>query len=185
MKKILQILTTSVLIAGVVMLTLPTDPVYAQEQGPPQLNREMQGDRPRPIIPRGPEGLERLYDKLVDKYEDVGYRIHDTDDITLKLEDRIDELNELGEDPSELEAILATFQANMAAVEEAHEAVGVMIDEHAGFNDEGEVEDESLALFTLRQIAEGLLEVHQFEEDARLTLRWDLMVHRYQNQPEE
>ena len=185
MKKVLQILTASVLIAGLVMLALPTDPVFAQEPDPPQFDREKQGGRPRPIIPRGPEGLERIYDKLVDKYEDVGYRIHDTDDVTLRLEDRIEELTEQGEDPSELESILADFKENMAAVETAHDDVGAMIDEHAGFNDEGQVEDESLALLTLRQIAEGLLEVHQLGEDARLTLRWDLMIHRYQNQPEE
>ena len=31
----------------------------------------------------------------------------------------------------------------------------------------------------LRQIAEGLLDVHQLREDARFELRWDLMAYRY------
>lgn len=185
MKKTLGVLTASLLVVGIVLLALPSGAVFAQELDPPEFDREKHRDRSRPFFPRGPKGLERMVDKLVDRYEDMGYRINDTDDVTRKLEDRIEDLVEAGEDPSELEAILATFQANMAAVEEAHEAVGMIIDEHAGFNEEGEVEDESLALFTLRQIAEGLLEVHQLGEDARLTMHWDLMTLRYQNQPEE
>jgi len=39
--------------------------------------------------------------------------------------------------------------------------------------------DEGLAVYTLRQIAEGLLDVHQFREDARFELKWDLMEFRY------
>ena len=51
--------------------------------------------------------------------------------------------------------------------------------------DEGEVEDETVTLLTLRQSAEGLLDVHQIGEDARLALRWDLMAVRYLNQHED
>ena len=54
-----------------------------------------------------------------------------------------------------------------------------MIDDHAGFDADGKVVDEGLAVYTLRQIAEGLLEVHQLGEDARFELRWDLMEYRY------
>ena len=185
MKKTLGILTIGLLITGMVLLALPSGTVFAQESDPPQLDREKQRDRSEPFFPRGPKGLERLYDKMVDRYEDMCYRINDTDDVTRKLEDRIEDLVDAGEDPSALEAILATFQENMTAVEEAYDAVGVIIDEHDGFNGEGEVEDESLALLTLRRIAEGLQDVHQLGEDARLALRWDLMELRYQNQPEE
>ena len=185
MKKTLGILTISLLIAGMILLALPSGTVFAQEPDPPPFDREKHRDRSEPFFPLGSKGLERLYDRLVDRYEDVGYRINDTDDVTRKVEDRIKALVESGEDPSDLEAALATFQENMAAVEEAHDAVRAMIEENAGFNEDGEVEDESLALLTLRQIAEGLQEVHQLGEDARLALRWDLMEIRYLNQPKE
>ena len=185
MKRTLGILTVSLLIVGIVLLALPSATVYAQESDPPQFEGEKQRDRSGPFFPRGPKGLERLFDRLVDRYEDVGYKIHDTDDVTRKLEDRIEELIEQGEDPADLEAILAAFKENMAAVEVAYDDVGAIIDEHAGFNDDIEVEDERVALLTLRRIAEGLLDVHQLGEDARLELRWDLMELRYQNQPEE
>jgi DNA-binding transcriptional MerR regulator len=115
----------------------------------------------------------------------MGYRIYDTDDVIRRLEDRIEALIEEGGDPSELEAILAAFNENMAAVEEAYEELGVLIDEHAGFSNEGEVTDEDTALGTLRKMAEGLRDLHQLGEDARFDLRWDLMILRYQNAPEE
>ena len=73
MKKITLIATTSLLIAGIVLLALPADTVFAQEVDPPQFERERNRNQPGPLFPRGPEGLEGLYAKLVDRYEDVGY----------------------------------------------------------------------------------------------------------------
>ena len=172
MKKVLGILAVSLLVAGMVLLALPSGTVYAQEPEPPQFDREKHRDRSLPFFPRGPKGLERLYDRLVDRYEDVGYRINDTDDVTRKLEDQIEDLIDAGEDSADLEAILATFQENMTAVDAAYDAVGEIVDDHAGFDGEGEVEDERLALLTLRGIAEGLQDVHQLGEEARLALRW-------------
>jgi DNA-binding transcriptional MerR regulator len=185
MKKISKKLITSMILLGVVFLALPADGVFAQEIDPPESKGEFRRRRPEPLFIQGPEGLEKLYNRLVDRYEDMGYRIYDTDDVIRRLEDRIEALIEEGGDPSELEAILAAFNENMAAVEEAYEELGVLIDEHAGFSGEGEVTDEAAALRTLRLIAEGLRDVHQLGENARFDLRWDLMILRYQNAPEE
>jgi DNA-binding transcriptional MerR regulator len=185
MKKISKKLITSMILLGVVFLALPADSVFAQEIYPPESEGEFHRRRPEPLFIQGPEGLEKLYNRLVDRYEDMGYRIYDTDDVIRRLEDRIEALIEEGGDPSELEAILAAFNENMAAVEEAYEELGVLIDEHAGFSNEGEVTDEDTALGTLRKMAEGLRDLHQLGEDARFDLRWDLMILRYQNAPEE
>jgi hypothetical protein len=185
MKKFTLTLATGLLIAGILLLTLPSGTVFAQEPDPPDWGREKQRDRSAPFFPRGEKGLERLFDRLVDRYEDMGYRINDTDDVTRKLDDRIEDLIEDGGDPSDLEAILADFRENMGAVQAAHDAAGAIIEAHAGFNDAGEVEDESMALLTLRQIAEGLLEVHQLGEDAKLALRWDVLMLRYHGASKE
>lgn len=185
MKKISKIFVISTMFLGVILLALPKDSVFAQEFAPPESEGEFRRRRPEPLFLEGPEGLEKLYDRLVDRYEDVGYRIYDTDDVVRRLEDRIEILIEEGSDPSDLEAILAAFNENMAVVEEAYEELAVLIDEHAGFNGEGEVTDEVTALGTLRQIAEGLRDVHQLSENARFDLRWDLMTLRYENSPEE
>lgn len=184
MKKIALILTVSLVIAGIVLLALPAKAVFAQEPDPPPFEHGKGRNQPEPVFPLGEKGLERLFDKLVDRYEDAGYRIKDTDDVTRKLENRIEDLVEEGEDPSALEAILETFQENMDTVEAAYTDLGKIIENHAGFNAEGQVEDEAVAILTLRQIAEGLLDVQKLSEDARFDLRWDLLILRYQNKPE-
>ena len=63
----------------------------------------------------------------------------------------------------------------MDAVQAVYDDLGELFDEHAGFDADGEVTDDSLAVYTLRQIADGLLDLHQLGEDARfeLTLGFD------------
>jgi hypothetical protein len=115
----------------------------------------------------------------------MGYTLQDTDDVIRKLENWIERIEEKGEDPSGVQTILETFEANLAGVQTAYDAVGDLVETHPGFDSEGNVIDESLALNTLRSIAEGLLDVHQLGEDAKLALKWDIMAYRYQNAPEE
>lgn len=186
MKKISKILVISIILLGVVFLALPIESVFAQEEiDSPQFEGEFRRRRPEPLFLDGIEGLEKMFDRLVDRFEDMGYRLYDTDDVIQRLEDRIDDLIEEGADPTELEAILEVFNENMAVVEEAYEALGEIIKSHPGFDNEGEVTDEDAALDTLRLIAEGLQDVHQLSENARFDLRWDLMILRYKNALEE
>lgn len=122
---------------------------------------------------------------LLDRYERAGERIEKADEAVERLAQRIATLTEAGLDPAELQAILDDFQTNMEAVQAAYAELGEVIDEHAGFDADGQVTDESLAAATLRQIAEGLLDLHQLSEDARFELRWDLMEYRFENRGEE
>ncbi len=176
MKKLSKILITLAVLVGIVVLALPTGTVAAQGENPPR-------DESR--TGRRPQGLEGLYAELVDKYEDVGYRLQDTDDPVRRLENRIETLTENGEDASGLQAILDTFQENMHAVQAAYDDLSAIVEAHDGFDADGGVVDESMAIQTLRQMAEGLLNVHQLGENARFELRWDLMAYRYQNRTEE
>lgn len=169
MKTFYKVLVGLTLAASVVFLALPTGKVFAQSEEPPLAELEEQGG----------EGLEVLFENAVERYEKAGEQIEKSAEVVEKLEDRITELEEEGEEASGLEEILAAFQENMAAIEDAYAEVGELIDGHAGFDADGEVVDESLAVYTLRQIAEGLLDVHQLGENARFELRWDLMAYRY------
>lgn len=176
MKKLSKILITLAVLAGIVVLAFPTSNVAAQGENPP-----LEESR----TARHPKGLERLYSELVDKYEDAGYRIHDTDDQVRRLENRIETLTANGKDSSGLQEILDTFQENVAVIQSAYDDLGTIVEAHAGFDDDGAVVDESQAVYTLRQMAEGLLDVHQLGEDARFGLRWDLMAYRYMNRGDE
>jgi hypothetical protein len=158
------------------LLALPTGAVFAQTEDPP--GEEEQTDWK-------PRSLDELYADLLERYDRAGERLDDADRPAERLENRIETLTENGEDASGLQAILDTFQANLAEVEAAYADLGEIVDEHAGFDDDGAVTDESLATYTLRRIAEGLLDVHQLDEDARFALRWDLVAYRFENRVED
>ena len=170
MKKLNQTLLSLAVIVAVVMLALPTGTVAAQAEDP-------QHGKGRPA--EEPKGLDGWYAELVDRYERMGERIDDADEAVDRLERWIETLTEAGEDPAELQTILDTFLANMDVVQAVYDDLGEVINEHAGFDAERQVTDESLAVYTLRQIADGLLDLHQLGEDARFELRWDLMAYRY------
>ena len=165
MKKLSKILLTFVVVTGVVMMAVPTGTVVAQADQPPVVEEF--------------GGLEELYADMLDRYAKAGDRIDHADEVVGRLERRIEALAAAGEDPAELQAILDTFLVNMAAWQVAYDDLGQLFDEHAGFDSEGAVTDESLAVGTLRQIAEGLLDLHQLGEVARFELKWDLMAYRY------
>ncbi|MEA3326901.1 MAG: hypothetical protein U9R53_06275 [Chloroflexota bacterium] len=181
MKKISKILLTLTIVGSIALLTIPTGLVFAQEEAPPS---ERRGKARKQRLFKRDFTLDEMYEKMIDRYEDMGYRIQDTDDIVQRLENRIETLIEEEQDPAALQTILETFEDNMAVVEEAYADVSNLFEEHEGFDDEGDVLDEELAMITLRSIAEGLLDVHQLGEDARFGLRWDMMANNYQNRDE-
>jgi hypothetical protein len=194
MNKVSKTLLIIAVVFGIALMAFPLSSVLAQDETPPQSEEEeARGMRwlRRPFIKRNikmradlanrPLDLEQQYTVLVDRYEDAGYRISDSDDVVNRLETRIEKLIEDGEDPAGMQDILDAFLENMNAVEEAHKELGDLIETHVGFDDEGEVLDEDQALATLRSIAEGLLDIHQLAEDARFSLRWDLKTYRYKN----
>lgn len=176
MKKLNEVMLALAVIAAVVMLAIPNGTVAAQAENP-QLKEGRTGENPK--------GLDGLYADMLDRYEQAGERFNDADEAVDRLEQRIETLTEMGEDPVELQAILDTFLENMDAVQSIYADLGELFDEHAGFDADGEVTDDSLAVYTLRQIAEGLLDLHQAGEDARFELRWDLMAYRYDGRGDE
>ena len=170
MKESYKVLVALTLAVVVVLMALPADSVFAQGEKPPQLDAE---------LPRGPQGIEALFEEVIERFEKAGEAMAKSVEVVEKLEDRIAKRFEAGRDAAGLEDILAAFQENMADVEEVYNEVGELIDEHAGFDVHGKVVDKSLAIYNLRQIAEGLLDMHQLGEDARFELKWDLMEYRH------
>jgi hypothetical protein len=175
MKKLSKVLLSLAMLAAVVMLAIPNGTVAAQTDLP-QLEKD---------DIEQPKGLDGLYAEMLDRFTQAGERMDDADEAVDRLEGWIETLTEAGEDPAEPQAILDTFLANMGTVQAAYDDLGELFDEHAGFDSEGQVTDESLAVYTLRQIADGLLDLHQAGEDARFELRWDLMEYRYARRGEE
>jgi hypothetical protein len=172
MKKFNKILITLAVIAGVVLLASPAVTVFAQEKEVPAAES---------AAVRQPKSLEERYVDMVERYEKAGDRLDKIHELVGKVEDRIESRSADGKDTTRLQTILDTFLENLDAVEAAYAEVGALIDEHAGFNDAGEVVDEEQATLTLLDIAEGLLDVNQLGQDIKLELRRELMGYFYQN----
>ncbi len=172
MKKRSKTLITLTVLAGLVLLALPAGAVVAQAEDPTTGTDES---------PQQPKSLEERYAKLVERYEKAGDRLDKVHELISKVEDRIEKRAAEGKDTEKAQAALDSFLENLESVEAAYAEVGTLIDEHAGFNDAGEVVDEDQAVLTLLDIAEGLLDVTQFGQDAKFDLRRDLIGYRYQN----
>jgi hypothetical protein len=165
-------LITVALLAGLALLAIPSGAAFAQAEDPLSGTDESSEQ---------PKSLEERYANLVDRYEKAGDRLDKVHELISKVEDRIEERAAEGKDTARAQAALDSFLENLASVEAAYAEVGMLIDEHAGFNDAGEAVDEEQALLTLLDIAEGLLDVTQFSQDAKVDLRRDLIGYRYQN----
>jgi hypothetical protein len=176
MKNNSKTLITLAVLVGLLLLALPTGAVAAQAEDPPSSDRRTD---------REPRSLDELYADLLERYDRAGERLDDADRPAERLENRIETLTENGEDAAGLQTILDTFQANLAEVQGAYTDLAEIVDEHPGFDDDGAVTDEGLAVTTLRQIAEGLLDVHQLGEDAHSALRWDLTAYQYSQRIED
>ena len=182
MKKLTKLMVMSIAVVGILLVAFPTQAVFAQGENPPNSERQQRKERP---FRRHPISLERLFERLVDRYEDLGYRIQDQDDVIQRLEARIETLIDVGEDPSELQRIQEAYMTGLEAIEAPYVEVGELIDDHAGFNDDGEVVDEDLALATLEEVAQDLKDVRRLLQDVRFDLHWDLMTYRFKNEPFE
>lgn len=172
MKKLNQTLLALAVIAAVVLLAIPPESVAAQAEGP-----QFKGD----WTDKEPKEMDELYTDLVYRYDRAGRRIEKSEEAVSRLEKRIETLIEAGEDPAGLQAVLDAYLANRNTVQAAYEDLGAVVAEHAGFDADGQVTDEALAAVTLRQIADGLLDLRQLSEDSHFELRWDVRDYFYQN----
>jgi hypothetical protein len=115
--------------------------------------------------------LELLYDRVSLAADNQGNRIEYSKEIAAKSQTWIDTLKEDGQDVSALEAALATFNAEIAKAEEFHHTAEVLLSNHAGFDDVGNVTDVRMALETIRTAANNLRQAHLIITQATLDFR--------------
>ena len=88
MKKLSKIFLTFAVLAGVVLLVLPTGTVVAQSDVPP--------------VEEAFAGLDEMYADMFERYEQAGERIDNADDVVERLEQRIEDLTEMGRGPGRI-----------------------------------------------------------------------------------
>jgi hypothetical protein len=108
--------------------------------------------------------LELAYRRLVVAADVQAVYLDHAPDVAERMQHRVDELAEQGEDVRELEAALDAFGGALAESQRHYEAARAILEAHAGFDAEGRVTDREQAAKTVRDAGRAL-------RDARRSLK--------------
>ncbi len=167
----------SSVIAGTIICLQPAGFVYAMptvdDTNPPQANPLP--DEPNP--PVGNSGNRQqtalgLQLKRAEKNHDKQQQmINKADKASSRLSELIARAKENKKDTAELEKALADFNTRLGEVRLTHDQTGLLIKQHAGFDDKGKVIDAGKAKTTLEEIRKGNQKVQQTLTQAVKDLR--------------
>lgn len=132
---------------------------------------------------RGAPRLEFAYLRLQHAAEDQALHLDHAREVADFVQEWIDTLSEQGEDVSELQAALDTFEAALAESEGYNEEARAILDTHAGFDDDGKVTDREQAGETLREAGRALREARRALKDGAIKLRRAIRDWRREHRP--
>lgn len=155
----LSVPKTAVLALLLGMLTLfafPATAALAQEENP--------GER---IDVR----IEAYFQRLLKASDGMQTRLDKAGEIVTQANTWISTLQERGIDTTELETGLAAYQTALADVEARFAEANQLLEDHAGFDENGQVIDRPAAIETVRQAGRQLRDAHRDLRDATIDFR--------------
>ncbi len=120
---------------------------------------------------RGAPRLEFAYLRLQHAAEDQAMHMGHAAEVSDFIQGWIDELAAGGEDVAKLQAALDAFEAKLAEAQGHYQAAKAVLDEHAGFDENGNVTDREAARETLRQAGRSLRDSRRALKDGAIELR--------------
>lgn len=132
---------------------------------------------------RGGARLEFAYLRLKQAAEGQALRLDHAGDIAEFVQGWIDELAAQGEDVSLLQAGLDAFRAAVDEAQGHQDRAQAVLDEHAGFDENGKVVDRQQAVETIRQAGRALRDGHRALKDGAIQLRRAVSDWRRQHRP--
>lgn len=151
-----------VVVLGGVLFAGAAPTLAAGEGAPPPQEEVDEGGAPR---------LEFAYLRLQHVAEVQDLRLGQAAEVVDFVQGWIDELAASGEDVTELQAALDTFEAALAEAQGHYEAAKAVLDEHAGFDESGQVTDREAARETLREAGRSLDDARRALSDGATQLR--------------
>lgn len=110
----------------------------------------------RQMIPPDPEQYEGIFSNLTQSLERINAIFERADEFTIKAEERLAELEGEGKDTTRGEEILGKFVEAIDNAHQLYDQASLILDTHAGFDEDGSVIDETLALDTITNAGENL-----------------------------
>ncbi len=130
------------------------------------------------------ERLEAGWERLQEAYARQGERLDKADDMVARIQGLIDQATARGYDVSAVQAALDAFNAALPAAAAVHERGAAIIASHEGFNPGGKVTDPTLALETIRSLAQVLKDTHAAMDNTGQALRAAIQAFREAHAPE-
>lgn len=148
LKKLPLMMAAAALIAGAVMISMPMTTVYAagfgQSETPPSDQLKGEGAN------RMRFGLDAAYQNQLRIQTLMGKRLDRADLLVVKAEEVITKAETNGKDVDELNAGLNNLQTSLSAARASYQTAQTVLDNHAGFNDDGKVTDTTAAKETIQ-----------------------------------
>jgi hypothetical protein len=104
-------------------------------------------------------------------------------DAATKANDLIDKAKSNGKDVSALETALKTFTGQITTAQSAHDAAALVLNTHAGFDENGKVTDAQTARQTLKDARDDMRQTRELLKQAVQDLREAVRTWRQQNHP--
>lgn len=144
MKKVFSKVLMAVLAAALVVAALPVASVFAQDEQPPAQGKVTD------------EKLEQIWARIIKGYGRIGKGFEDPDAHIAKIQAMIDKAAEKGKDVSALQAALDAYADALLASKPAYDALGEIINAHAGFDENGKVTNSEQAQATIKEARAGM-----------------------------
>jgi hypothetical protein len=127
--------------------------------------------------------LEFAYLRLLLAADMQDLHLNHAGELAERVQEWIDTLAEQGEDVAELQAGLDAFEDALAKSQVFYQEARDVLDEHAGFDDDGKVTEREQAVETLREAGRSLRDAHRALKDGAIELRRAISDWRRQHRP--
>lgn len=165
-------LTNGAVIGALALASFVVAPAYASPARPAR-------DTTFTSAAQVPNGwLEKAYQRELAGLEVQRIHLNEAQRLAGEIQVWIDMLNTRGIDTKLMVTALATFQAQTAEAQAAHEVANTILTTHAGFDAAGLVIDNAQALETVLSARRALLEAHQILDQAVETLQASVKAFR-------
>lgn len=173
MKNVFSKILIAVLALALVFAVLPVTSVFAQDEQPPA-KAELTDEK-----------LEQIWARIVKGYERMGKGFEDTEAHIAKFQSLIDKAAAKGKDVSNLQSALDAYEAALIASKPAYDALGEVINTHAGFDADGKVIDSEQALAAVQSVREEMQALKSSMDGKFKALREAIKEFREVNKPAE
>ena len=172
MKNIISKIMMAVIAVALTVAAFPVTSVLAADEQPPA----------RGVLTD--EKLEQIWARQMEAYERTGKGFEDTDAHIAKIQSLIDKAAANGKDVSALQSALDAYEAALLASKPAYDALGEVINTHAGFDSDGKVTDSEQAKATVKEAREQMQALKSSMGGNFKALREAIKAFREANKPE-